>query len=217
MDNDTSLTALPTHWFQRTDETADEAFYQAPRFVAHIDQATIDALTAFYAEFIPPGVNVLDLMSSWISHLPPDLPLARVSGLGMNAQELQRNEQLSDWCVHNLNTQPTLPYPPASFERVLIAVSIQYLTRPLEVMTSIHAALRTHGQICIAMSHRLFPTKAIAVFQQASAEQRVKLVVSYLEQSGFHDVAFHDRSPPGADPLWLVTGTAIHSASEHET
>ena len=216
MDEEDSITAMPTHWFERADESADETFYQTPRFVAHIDQATIDALTTFYMEFIPTASTVLDLMSSWISHLPSDLRLTRTSGLGMNAEELRRNLQLSDWCVHNLNANPKLPYPPNSFDRVLIAVSIQYLTNPLDVMASIHTTLRAQGQICIAMSHRLFPTKAIAAFQHMSPQQRVKLVASYLEQSGFEQVEFHDRSPPGADPLWLVTGTATHSASENE-
>jgi len=63
-------TQLPADWFRRIDETPDEDFYRAPRFVAHIDQATIDALRAFYSEFIPASSDVLDLMSSWISHLP---------------------------------------------------------------------------------------------------------------------------------------------------
>ena len=197
---------LPEELFNRTDESPDERFYETPRFVAHIDQATIDALTAFYREFLPPHAHVLDLMSSWISHLPEERLLGRVAGLGMNAAELEANPRLNDYCVHNLNREPRLPYAPATFDRVTIAVSVQYLTRPIEVMTSVHETLRDEGAICIAMSHRLFPTKAIAAFHHLRADERVRLVSHYLTAAGFREVAFLDRSPRAADPLWLVIG-----------
>jgi SAM-dependent methyltransferase len=197
--------SLPSALFERADESADELFYQQPRLVTHIDDATIAALTQFYREFLPAGCDLLDLMSSWISHLPEDVAYGRVAGLGMNAEELAANTRLSDYLVHNLNVQPQLPYPPASFDRASIVVSIQYLTRPIEVLTSLHDVLRPAGAICIAMSHRLFPTKAIAAFRQLPPAQRLQLVAGYLNQAGFTDIKFLDRSPPGADPLWLVT------------
>lgn len=199
---------LPENWFERADNTPDEAFYREPRLVQHIDTATIEALTDFYRSFIPTGSNVLDLMSSWISHLPPELSLGRVAGLGMNAVELEKNPQLTEWCVQDLNTQPVLPYPAHSFERITLTVSIQYLIKPLEVMASAHQTLAPGGKICIAMSHRLFPTKAIAAFTNMMPEDRIKLVSHYLEHAGFKDVDFVDQSPPNADPLWLVLGTA---------
>ena len=199
-------TDLPSHWFQRADESADEHFYTQPRLVTHIDDATIEQLTLFYQSFIPAGSDVLDLMSSWISHLPDDLELGRVSGLGMNAAELAQNPNLSDWCVHNLNTQPELPYPEASFDRILLVVSIQYLIQPIEVMASARQVLKPGGKICIAMSHRLFPTKAIAAFQQLGAQDRIRLVMAYLNVAGFEGVEFIDHSPSGADPLWLILG-----------
>ena len=197
---------MPEHWFDRVDSSADERFYLQPRMVAHIDDATIEQLSEFYGSFIPAGADVLDLMSSWISHLPDDLPLGRVAGLGMNAEELDNNKQLSDWCVHNLNTQPVLPYANHAFDRILIAVSIQYLVKPVEVLTSAKEVLKPGGRICIAMSHRLFPTKAIAAFQRLAANDRIQLVMYYLTAAGFVDVEFVDRSPPNADPLWLVVG-----------
>jgi len=197
---------IPPAWFNRADESADEDFYQTPRFVAHIDQATIDALTLFYHEFIPPRCQVLDLMSSWISHLPNDLILERAAGLGMNAAELSANPQLTDHCVHNLNERPQLPYAACTFDRVILAVSVQYLVRPVEVMSSVHEVLADDGAICIAMSHRLFPTKAILAFQQLGRDDRIRLVSRYLDRAGFREVEFIDRSPAGADPLWLVIG-----------
>lgn len=201
----------PAGWFARQDESADESFYSDPRFVTHIDAATIEALTRFYAEFIKAGSDVLDLMSSWISHLPTDMSLGRVAGLGMNEAELAANPQLTDFHVHNLNDNPELPYPAASFDRITIAVSIQYLTRPVEVMTSAFAALRPGGAISIAMSHRLFPTKAIMAFQRLQPQDRIGLVTWYLNEAGFDAVDFLDRSPPGADPLWIVTGRRSHA------
>lgn len=198
---------LLPEWFERADNSPDSAFYREPRLVQHIDTATIDSLTEFYRSFIPTDTNVLDLMSSWISHLPTDLPLGRVAGVGMNAVELKQNPQLTEWCVHDLNTDPQLPYPPQSFDRIVLVVSIQYLIRPLEVMASAHDVLTPGGQICIAMSHRLFPTKAIAAFTKMAPNDRINLVCQYLESSGFKDVKFIDQSPQNADPLWLVVGT----------
>ena len=51
----------------------------------------VAALTAYYARVIPPDAVVLDLMSSWISHLPDEVSYRRVVGLGLNAAELARN------------------------------------------------------------------------------------------------------------------------------
>lgn len=99
----------PEH-FRREDESDDAGFYIEPRLVTHIDDAAIAALTAFYRELIQPGAHVLDLMSSWVSHLPDDLELAGVTGLGMNAHELERNPRLTKRVVHNLNLEPVLPF-----------------------------------------------------------------------------------------------------------
>ncbi|MEM8767826.1 MAG: methyltransferase type 11, partial [Pseudomonadota bacterium] len=180
---------IPDHWFSRADESPDERFYEEPRFVAHIDQATIDALTAFYRDFLPAGASLLDLMSSWISHLPQDVSYRSVQGLGMNAAELEANPQLDGYRVQNLNENPTLPYEPGTFDRAMIVVSIQYLIRPIEVLRSVYEALTDGGAVCIAMSHRLFPTKAIAAFQQLQPQERVQLVAHYLDQAGFQDIA----------------------------
>ena len=198
------MNELPAQLFGRVDESPDADFYTEPRLVAHIDPKTIAALTGFYEEFVPPGADVLDLMSSWISHLPTGVCYGRVAGLGMNAEELTRNAQLSEHCVHDLNVRPELPFGTDSFDRALIAVSIQYLIKPVEVLRSVASVLRPGGRICIAMSHRMFPTKAILAFHQLNASERVRLVQTYLKSSGYEEVSFIDRSPQNADPLWLV-------------
>jgi SAM-dependent methyltransferase len=198
--------ALPPQLFARQDESPDSAFYREPRFVTHIDDATIDALTEFYRTFIPERAAVLDLMSSWVSHLPPERSYQHVTGLGMNEAELAANPRLDDHLVHDLNAAPDLPYPESTFDRIILAVSIQYLTRPVDVLRDALRTLKEDGEICIAMSHRLFPTKAILAFHRLSPADRVRLVSTYLELAGFHDVRFVDRSPENADPLWLVLG-----------
>lgn len=191
--------------FQRIDDSDDRLFYGPPRFVTHIDDATIASLRGCYAELLAPGSDVLDLMSSWVSHLP-DTPMGRVAGLGMNAEELAANPRLDDWCVHDLNATPELPHPDACFDAVLIAVSIQYLTRPVEVFRSIARVLRPGGCTVVAMSHRCFPTKAVRAFHVLGRDDRTRLVASYHERAGgYGRPRTIDRSPPGADPLWIVT------------
>ncbi len=197
---------FPPQMFQRLDQAPDAEFYREPRFVNHIDAATIAALTDFYRQFVPADSDVLDLMSSWVSHLPTDVTYNRVAALGMNAAELAANPLASDHCVHDLNRQPELPYDDACFDRALIAVSIQYLIKPVEVLSSVARVLRGEGAICIAMSHRLFPTKAIFAFHRLPPNERIKLVATYLTEAGFEQIEFVDASPENADPLWLVLG-----------
>ena len=197
---------FPEQFFRRQDESADANFYIEPRFVTHIDDSTIHNLTVFYRDQIAPGSRVLDLMSSWISHLPEEVDYEHVSGLGMNNEELKANPRLSDYCVQDLNESPTLPYASDTFDAVLIAVSIQYLTRPIEVMTEINRCLAESGQCIVAMSHRLFPTKAIQAFHVLSPSDRCQVVAAYMGESGMTDIEALDCSPSEGDPLWIVRG-----------
>ena len=199
-------TDFPEQFFQRQDESADENFYRQPRFVTHIDDSTISSLTEFYSAEIAPGSRLLDLMSSWISHLPEDVDYAHVSGLGMNAEELEANPRLNKYCVQDLNVAPTLPFADNTFDAVLIAVSIQYLVKPVEVMTEINRCLTPGGQCIVAMSHRLFPTKAIHAFQVLPPTERFQVVAAYMEKGGLTGMEALDHSPQTGDPLWIVRG-----------
>ena len=215
---DQPAVTLPEEFFQRGDPAPDQHFYTEPRYVTHIDDATIEALTALYAELIPPGAEVLDLMSSWISHLPTDVEYGRVAGLGMNEQELATNPQLADYVVHDLNERPELPFLDASFDFVINAVSVQYLTQPAAVFASIARVLRPGGLSIVAFSHRMFPTKAVAVWQQLSRDDRARLVASYhVLAGGFDDPVFLDRSPEGADPLWAVVARSAAPGADRAT
>ena len=192
--------------FHRQDDSADEAFYSSPRMVNHIDDATINEITRFYQETLKPEDELLDLMSSWVSHLPKDVTYRKVTGLGMNLDELNANARLDQTLVHNLNKTPTLPFPDASFNAVMIVVSIQYLTRPFEVFAEIQRVLKPGGKCIVAMSHRLFPTKAVYAFQTLAPQDRVQLVKEYMRQGGLSKIEFIDRSPEKADPLWIIQG-----------
>lgn len=192
--------------FNRQDDSSDEAFYATPRMVKHIDDATINEITRFYQEALTPEDELLDLMSSWVSHLPEAVTYRKITGLGMNLDELNANVRLDHALVHNLNETPTLPFSDASFNAVMIVVSIQYLTRPFEVFKEIQRVLKPGGQCIVAMSHRLFPTKAIYAFQTLAPQDRVQLVQEYMRQGGLSKVQFIDRSPENADPLWIIQG-----------
>lgn len=197
---------FPAGFFGRVDEGDDALFYAVPRFVVHIDEATIEALTDYYREVLTPGAALLDLMSSWVSHLPGEVAFSRIAGLGMSAGELARNPRLTDRAVRDLNADPALPYADASFDAVLCAVSAQYLTRPVEVMAEVARVLRPGGLALISLSHRCFPTKAVRAFQVLPPEARPALVAEYLARAGgFAPAELVDRSPRGADPLWIVS------------
>jgi SAM-dependent methyltransferase len=198
--------ALPREWFDRIDRSPDPLFYVQARLVQHIDDATIAALCDYYREVLPPGGAILDLMSSWVSHLPADVPFRRVAGLGMNREELAANPRLTELVVHDLNADPVLPYAAESFDAVLCAVSVQYLVRPVEVFAEVRRALRPGGISIVAMSHRCFPTKAVRAFHVLPRDGRLELVAAYHQLAGGFDVPTHvERSPEGADPLWIVS------------
>jgi SAM-dependent methyltransferase len=196
---------FPSGFFDRMDESDDARFYAEPRFVVHIDADTIAALTRAYRELLPAGGDVLDLMSSWVSHLPEEMAFGRVCGLGMNQSELAENARLDDYAVHDLNREPQLPFADASFDAVVNAVSIQYLVRPVEVFRSCARILRPGGLHLVALSHRCFPTKAVRAWHVLPAPERLEVVRSYFRMAGGYQPAeILDRSPDGADPLWIV-------------
>jgi SAM-dependent methyltransferase len=212
------LPPLPEEAFRRYDEAPDEEFYLLPRFVTHIDDRAIAAVTQLYREFFPPGGEVLDLMSSWISHLPPEVNYGRVIGLGMNEAELRRNERLDAYVVHNLNDSPELPFGDAEFDGCGICVSVDYLMRPVEVLREVGRVLKVEAPIVITFSNRCFPTKAVSVWHQLDDRGHLKLVERYLQEAGsFRNICSLDCSPRRlfSDPLYAVIGesTAPHAES----
>lgn len=193
--------------FRRQDEAPDGEFYVTPRFVQHIDDGAIEAVTQIYREYLPPGGEVLDLMTSWVSHLPQDVTYRRVCGLGMNEAELRKNPRLDGYVIRDLNERPTLPYSDDEFDAAAICVSVDYLTRPIEALRDLGRVVRPGGPLVITFSNRCFPTKAVSEWLRRDDRGRVGLVEDYLRRAGgWHDIQSMDRSPghPLADPLYAV-------------
>lgn len=197
----------PEH-FRRQDERDDRVFYSVPRLVTHIDDHAIDAIRRLYAELLPRDAVILDLMSSWKSHLPDHLPRQRVVGLGLNETELRENDQLDGWALHDINAEPHLPFSDAEFDAALMAVSAQYLVHPVEVFGEVRRVLRPGGPFVVTFSNRLFPEKAVAVWWACGMEQRAKLIGAYFMRSGgWERISAQDRSPHlngPSDPLFAV-------------
>jgi SAM-dependent methyltransferase len=201
------VSRIPEDAFRRTDEAPDEEFYRTSRIVTHIDDGAIAAVTQLYRELFPVGGEILDLMSSWVSHLPPEVAYRRVIGLGMNEVELRRNERLASYIVQNLNINPELPFGEAEFDGVGICVSIDYLTRPVEVLREIGRVLKIGGPLIVAFSNRCFPTKAVEIWHQLDDRGHMRLVEEYLRDAGnFANIRSLDRSPRRVfgDPLYAV-------------
>lgn len=194
-------------FFRRQDESPDAEFYRQPRLVAHIDDAAIAALRKFFRTRVPDHADVLDLMSAYLTHLPPDKPVGRVVGLGMSATEMAANVQLISHVVHDLNADPVLPFPDAAFDAVLCTVSVQYLLRPVEVFADVLRVLRPAAPFFVSFSNRCFPTKATALWLNMSDAQHGELVRVYFQRAGgWDDIRVEDISPkPGrTDPLFVV-------------
>ena len=204
------LLDLPPNAFAKSDGSPDELFYAAPRFVTHIDGNAIMAVTSLYRELFPAGGVLLDLMSSWISHLPRDVAYAEVIGHGMNAAELAANRQLTRSFVQNLNETAALPLETASLDGAAICVSVQYLQSPVAVLRELARVLKPGAPVAITFSNRCFPTKAVAIWQALDDEAHARLVALYLGRAGFAPVETRDLVPPGRgmDPLWAVVGRA---------
>lgn len=198
---------LPRDVFAKADPSPDVRFYAQARLVTHIDEAAVAAVTQLYREVLPPGGVILDLMSSWVSHLPDDVTYAEVIGHGMNAQELAANPRLDCRFTQDLNAEPVLSLPHASVDAACMCVSIQYLQHPAAVLSSLAQALRPEAPVVITFSNRCFPTKAVAIWQALEGRDQCRLVELYLRRAGFHLIEARELlDGRNSDPLWAVTG-----------
>ena len=176
--------------------------------MVHIDDGAIAAVSGLFRDLIPPNSLVLDLMSSWRSHWPQGHPKGRLVGLGLNAAEMADNPDLDEYLVHDVNQEPVLPFEDSSFDAVVITVSVQYLTSPIETFQQVNRILRPGGVFIVTFSNRMFPTKAVRIWRSTSDRGRVELVASYMEYAGnFQDIKggptnLVDR--PTGDPLFAV-------------
>lgn len=202
----------------KLDPTRDSDFYAFPRFVTHVDGGFLDRLTNLYRERLQPNTRVLDLMSSWVSHLPDEVEFARVEGHGMNEEELAKNPRLNHYFIQDLNANPKLPLEDEDFDAVLITVSVQYLQYPEAVFSELCRILKPNGIVIVSFSNRMFYQKAIAAWRDNTDLGRLELVKSYFRSVpgfGEPEAIVHSSTIPsflamlgiaGADPFYAAIG-----------
>jgi SAM-dependent methyltransferase len=209
----------PAWFFERDDPSPDTGFYGPTRLVTHIDDAAIRAVGELYRELGVDGSaaepqRVLDLMSSWVSHLLT--APAELVALGLNAAELEANPMASSRIVRDLNAEPTLPFEDATFDAVLCCVSIDYLVHPVEVLTEVARVLRPGAPVVLTFSNRCFPSKAIHGWLAADDAGRGAIVVDYLRRvARFSEPELSLRTPAGryrGDPLYAVVARRLPQA-----
>ena len=201
------LPGLPAAAFDKEDPSPDAEFYDFPRFVTHIDAGAIAAVTSVYRDVFPAGGSLLDLMSSWVSHLPADVAYASVVGHGMNEEELAATPRFSRWFIQDFNADPVLKLDDASFDGAGLCVSVQYLQRPVELFREVARVLRPGAPFVVSFSNRCFPTKAGAIWQAMRGPDQQTLVGAYMRAAGFAETSTRTFVPPGGDPLWVVIAT----------
>lgn len=193
----------------KLDSSRDVDFYAFPRFVTHVDDNFIQQLTELYRERLQPNSRILDLMSSWVSHLPEEMEFARVEGHGMNEDELKKNLRLNSYFIQDLNQDPQLPLKDGDFDAVLICVSVQYLQYPEAIFSEIHRVLKSGGTAIISFSNRMFYQKAIAAWRDGTEASRVELVKGYFRSvPGFSEPQAIARRPDSGLNLWQMLGFA---------
>jgi len=200
------IAGFPPRAFTKADPSPDLEFYAAPRLVAHIDESAIAAVTQLYHETLPVGGEVLDLMSSWISHLPPEMQFGHVTGHGMNATELDANPRLDGWFIQDLNVDPVLPLAAGAFDAACLCVSVQYLQQPVAVFREVKRVLRPGAPFVVTFSNRCFPTKAVAIWQALDGPEQQQLLALYMTRAEFVQIDTAEMLPEAGDPLWAVIG-----------
>jgi len=171
--------------FSRLDESDDSIFYSRDRFVQHLDSLALSTVEKIIQELvIEKTPAILDLMASWDSHIPPTIQAETVVGLGLNRNELARNEALTDWVYHDLNKDPSLPFPDNTFDVVLNVVSVDYMTKPFDVFREVNRILKPGGLFLVIFSSRLFEQKAVKIWRQSSERERILLVEEFFTRDG---------------------------------
>jgi SAM-dependent methyltransferase len=176
-----------------------------------IDAAAIAAVTTLYREILPGGGAILDLMSGWVSHLPPEIPYSRVVGVGLDARELAENAFLDEWHVQDLNFDPQLPFATGEFDGAAICMAVQHLTRPCEVICEAGRVLKPGAPLIVTFSNRCLPTPATGCWCLFDDAGRLCLIAQHFVQAGnWGDIRCLDRTPPGGgDPLYAVIGRSL--------
>ena len=205
----------PQDSFRKDDETDDELFYVEPRLVVHVDDNAINSIQSYYSKVFPENAIVLDLMSSWKSHFPKNKQFKKTIGLGLNAIEMENNPGLDEFLVQNINVDPTLPFEANYFDAVVIVVSIQYVSKPIELFQEIARILKPDSSCHVIYSNRMFPTKAVWLWKALSDDMRAQLIASYFHSTNnFGKPEFKtitEVSDGSIDPVFVVSSKKQHN------
>lgn len=175
--------------FKRTNEDNDSIFYQSERMVNHLDTTAINQVKDIYSQNLFSGMKILDLMSSWTSHIPANIKNCHITGLGLNKKELQANKQLSEIILHDLNLDIVLPLKDNQFDAVICTSSIEYLIRPLEIIKEVARVLKPQGVLIIVFSNRWFEGKQIISWSDMHDFERLGYVLDlYLKSDEFDNL-----------------------------
>jgi SAM-dependent methyltransferase len=135
------------------------------------------------------------------------MPIKQLVGLGMNAEEMAANPRLDEFLVHDLNSDPHLPFEDNRFDGIINTVSVQYLTRPLEVFAEVYRVLRPGGRYIVTFSNRCFPTKAVDIWRSLNDQGHADLIAAYFQHSApwsdLHALNCNPNAIDG-DPLYAV-------------
>ena len=176
---------LSTYDRNKSDFSDDEIFYQQPRFVHHLSDSFRNRLTSLYSEYLLNHYIILDLMSSWVSHLPSNISYKKVIGHGMNEAELSSNERLDRFFVQNLNKKQNMPIEDSSVDVGLIVAGWQYLQYPEKVSLELSRVIKSDSLLIISFTNRAFWTKAPNIWTYSSEEKRIEYVTSVLTSNGW--------------------------------
>ena len=176
---------LSTYDRTKSDIFDDEIFYQQPRFVHHLSDSFRNRLTSLYSEYLLNHYIILDLMSSWVSHLPSNISYKKVIGHGMNEAELSSNERLDRFFVQNLNKKQNIPIEDSSVDVGLIVAGWQYLQYPEKVSLELSRVIKSDSLLIISFTNRAFWTKAPNIWTYSSEEKRIEYVTSVLISNGW--------------------------------
>ena len=176
---------LSTYDRNKSDISDDGIFYQQPRFVHHLSHSFRNRLTSLYSEYLLNHHIILDLMSSWVSHLPSNISYKKVIGHGMNEAELSSNERLDRFFVQNLNKKQNMPIEDSSVDVGLIVAGWQYLQYPEKVSLELSRVIKSDSLLIISFTNRAFWTKAPNIWTYSSEEKRIEYVTSVLTSNGW--------------------------------
>ena len=190
---------------RKRDESDDQRFYSSPRYVTHADDPFLDRLTELYDDVFSPGDDVFDAMGSWVSHFP-ETELGHVVGHGLNEAELRANKRYDEWFIQDFNSTQTLPLADNSVDVVCCALSVQYLQHPVAVFDEFDRVRAPDGVVVVSFSNRMFPTKAIRAWREASMSSRADLVADYLRAGGMSVAERITETPRTGDPFYALVG-----------